>query len=112
MMQRFPMGEVDAQRQATGESYLEFLRERSMSMGLYVLRVGEEDKQQPHGEDEVYFVIRGKGRFRAGDEDCAVGSGDVLYVGKGVEHRFHAITEALELLVFFAPAEGTGRAQG
>ncbi|MCP5111188.1 MAG: cupin domain-containing protein [bacterium] len=79
-------------------------------MGLYVLQVGDDDKQQPHSEDEAYFVIRGKGRFRAGDRDDAVGSGDVLYVAKGVEHRFHSVEEDLELLVFFAPAEGTAAA--
>ena len=48
MYQRFSMGEVDAERGESGKSYLEFLREEALSMGLYVLRAGEEDKQQPH----------------------------------------------------------------
>jgi hypothetical protein len=28
-----------------------------------------------------------------------------VFVGKRVEHRFHSISERLELLVVFAPAE-------
>lgn len=52
----------------------------------------------------------GAARFTAGDDDRAVGPGDVLYVRRGVEHRFHSIEKDLRVLVVFAPAEGTGRA--
>jgi mannose-6-phosphate isomerase-like protein (cupin superfamily) len=55
----------------------------------------------------VYFVVRGRGRFRAGAEDVAVEAGSVLLVRAGEVHAFHSITEDLSLLVFFAPAEGT-----
>lgn len=105
--QRDMLGAVDGRRRQEDRSYLEFLRRDSMSLGLYHLGAGEEDQQQPHGEDEAYYVIHGKARFRAGEEDGPVGPGSVLYVAKGVEHRFHAIEEDLSVLVFFAPAEGT-----
>jgi len=49
--------------------------------------------------------VRGRGRFRAGDEDCEVSAGSMLFVAAEVEHRFHDITEELAVLVFFAPAE-------
>jgi mannose-6-phosphate isomerase-like protein (cupin superfamily) len=78
-----------------------------VSVGLYELAAGATDPQKPHGEDEVYFVVRGRGRFRAGAEDVAVEAGSVLLVGAGEVHAFHSITEDLSLLVFFAPAEGT-----
>lgn len=108
MNQRDALDAVDARRKEAGGSYLEFLRRNSMSMGLYVLQPEEDDRQQPHGEDEAYYVVSGRGRFRAGDEDGEVRTGDVLFVEKGVEHRFHSIAEELTLLVFFAPAEGSG----
>ena len=63
-------------------------------------------RAEPHTEDEVYYVIRGRARFQAGAEDCAVEGGAVLFVAAGVEHRFHDIEEDLETLVFFAPPEG------
>jgi mannose-6-phosphate isomerase-like protein (cupin superfamily) len=89
----------------TGELYLEFLRRDSMSCGLYVLEAGATDPQGPHQEDEVYLVLRGRARLRAGDRDDPVGPGSVAFVALNVPHRFHDITERLSVLVFFAPAE-------
>lgn len=102
-MQRW---KVDQLKQ-DGKSYSEFLRQAEMSMGVYRLAPGATDGQTPHAEDEVYFVISGRARFQGGDQDMPVQPGDLLYVPASVPHRFHSITEALELLVFFAPAEGS-----
>lgn len=85
--------------------YSEFLRIPPMSVGVYVLAVGAVDPQTPHGEDEIYYVVRGHGRLRNGDEDAEVNPGDVLYVRARQDHHFHSITEELVLLVVFAPAE-------
>lgn len=90
---------------SSGEPYLEFIREASLSVGLYVLPAGATDAQRPHAEDEVYHVVDGRARIRVGEEDRAVGTGTVVFVGAGVEHRFHSIEEDLTVLVFFAPAE-------
>ncbi len=97
--------EVDGQRTRSGKTYGEFLRVPSMSAGLYVLAAGAEDTQRPHHEDEMYFVVRGRARFRAGGEDREVSAGSVLFVAAEVEHRFYGIQEELTALVFFAPAE-------
>ena len=77
----------------------------SLSVGLYVLPAGGTDGQRPHAEDEVYYVVGGRARFRAGDDGRAVAPGAVLFVAAGVDHRFYDIAEELTLLVFFAPAE-------
>ncbi len=91
------------------EPYLEFLRVPSLSVGLYLLPAGATDPQEPHTEDEVYHVVGGRARIRVGAEDRGVEAGTVVFVEAGVEHRFYAIEEDLKVLVFFAPAEGTGR---
>lgn len=96
---------IDRERAKAGKLYREFLRVPAMSAGLYVLPAGGTDPQQPHHEDEMYYVIRGHGRFRAGDEDTEVSAGSVLFVAAEVDHRFHDVIEELALLVFFAPAE-------
>src|SRR5712691_41932 len=95
---------IDEQDRAK-QSYLEFLRVPSLSVGLYTLPAGSIDKQQPHTEDEVYYVISGRASFRAGAEERSVQTGSILYVKANVEHRFHSVSEDLRLLVFFAPAE-------
>ena len=94
-------------QQNSGKLYHEFLRVPAMSAGLYVLPANSTDPQQPHSEDEMYYVIRGKGKFTYADENVEVTAGSVLYVPKAVEHRFHSIEEELVILVFFAPEEGS-----
>lgn len=106
-MQAFEISDIMNQQQQSNISYLEFLRVPSMSLGLYALPAGGTDPQQPHAEDEVYYIISGQGAIRVGNEDRAVGPGSVVFVAAKVEHRFHSITEDLQILVFFAPAEGS-----
>ena len=99
------VAEIDAHRAESGKLYREFLRVPAMSAGLYVLAAGAADSQRPHHEDEMYYVVRGRASFRAGDEDQEVSAGSVLFVAAEVEHRFYDIAEELAVLVFFAPAE-------
>lgn len=104
-MHAFETNDLIAQQASGAKRYLEFLRVADLSMGLYVLKAGEPDLQQPHSEDEVYVVASGRGVIRVGDEDRAVRAGSIVYVAKTVPHKFHSITEDLRVLVFFAPAE-------
>jgi len=99
------IAELGARRAASGRPYLEFLRSEALSAGLYVLESGAVDGQAPHHEDEVYVVLAGRSRFTAGEEVRDVAPGDTIYVAAGVPHRFHDITERLELIVVFAPPE-------
>jgi mannose-6-phosphate isomerase-like protein (cupin superfamily) len=99
------VAEIERQRAQSGKMYREFLRVPAMSAGLYVLPAGGTDPQGPHHEDEMYYVVRGRARFLAGEEDREVSAGSVLFVAAEVEHSFHDILEELVVLVFFAPAE-------
>jgi mannose-6-phosphate isomerase-like protein (cupin superfamily) len=101
----FPTSQLRTRRERSGELYLEFLRIPEMSVGFYALPAGGVDPQTPHREDEVYNVLRGRASISIAGRDWPVGPGATIFVPKGVEHRFHSITEALELLVVFAPAE-------
>lgn len=99
------LAEINQQRAQSGKPYREFLRVSAMSAGLYVLPAGATDPQRPHHEDEMYYVVRGRGRFVAGDEEREISAGSVLFVAAEVAHHFHDIREELVVLVFFAPAE-------
>jgi mannose-6-phosphate isomerase-like protein (cupin superfamily) len=76
-----------------------------MSLGLYVLPAGGVDPQQPHNEDEVYYIVSGQGQIDVADETRPVQPGSIVFVAAHVPHKFHSITEELKILVFFAPAE-------
>ena len=106
-MQAYELDEVQQAHVATGQLWHEFLRVADLSMGLYRLPAGGTDPQQPHSEDEIYYIIDGRGQIMVDGEDRPVQAGSIVYVGKGVDHRFHTIEEDLQILVFFAPAEGS-----
>ena len=106
-MEAHELSEVEVRRRSSGRPYLEFIRRPALSVGLYVLDAGAIDRQQPHGEDEIYYVVAGRGQVTVGDGTRAVGPGAVVYVAATVPHRFHDIEEQLRLLVFFAPPESS-----
>ncbi|MFF4318551.1 cupin domain-containing protein [Streptomyces sp. NPDC001568] len=105
-MKAFRLDELEAERAANDGAYLQFLRERNMSAGLYALEAGQSDPQQPHLQDEVYFVVSGRASITVGEETTVVANGSVVYVPAGVPHKFHHITEPLKVLVVFSPPEG------
>jgi mannose-6-phosphate isomerase-like protein (cupin superfamily) len=96
---------VSAERAQLGKLYREFLRVPALSVGVYVLAAGATDPQKPHKEDEVYYIVRGRAKMLVASEEQVVKTGTVIFVPAKVEHRFFDISEELEVLVFFAPAE-------
>ena len=106
-MQAFELADLLAQRAATAGPWLEFLRTESLSVGLYELAAGAIDRQQPHTEDEVYYVLQGRATIEVDGEPRVVQAGSLIFVGATVPHRFHTIIDDLRVLVFFAPPEGS-----
>jgi mannose-6-phosphate isomerase-like protein (cupin superfamily) len=88
--------------------YAEHLSVPALSVGTYSIPAGAEDGQSPHAEDEVYFVVSGRGSFTSGGRTVEVGPGTTLFVPAGEEHRFHEVVADMAVLVLFAPAY-TGR---
>ena len=104
-MDAFELRDVEAVRHETGKRYQEFLRVPELSAGLYVLEAGASDPQQPHREDELYYVVSGRAIITVGEEERPVAPGSLVFVAGGIPHRFHDIAERLEVLVVFGPAE-------
>jgi mannose-6-phosphate isomerase-like protein (cupin superfamily) len=106
--QVFTLTDIIARQKEAHSSYYEFLRKPALSVGLYRLAAKATDSQSPHGEDELYHVLRGHGTLQVDGEDTPVGPGSIVYVPAFARHRFHTITEELEVIVLFAPAESRG----
>ena len=102
-MQLMEFDDIAQSRAQSGDPYLQFLNEGSLSLGLYVLPAGSTDTQTPHAEDEVYYVVSGRATVEVAGERQPVQSGSMIFVAKEVDHRFVDIKEDLSLLVFFAP---------
>ena len=88
--------------------YREFLRVPALSLGVYRHGVGVDVPQEPHTEDEVYYVIDGDGTISIDGADHAIRIGSVVYVPARVHHHFHSVARDLLVLVFFSPAEHSG----
>ncbi len=101
----FKLADLVKQLEESGRPYLPFLTVPTLRTGLYALPAGGVDRQQPHGKDEVYYVIKGRSGMTIDGQEYTVAPGDVIFVAAQAEHRFHDIEEDLQLLVFFSEAE-------
>jgi mannose-6-phosphate isomerase-like protein (cupin superfamily) len=101
----FQLTDLVAELEASGRNYLPFLNVPTLRTGLYALPTGNTDGQQAHDKDEVYYVINGRANITIGEEVFAVQPGSVVFVAAHIDHRFHDITEDLQLLVFFSEAD-------
>ena len=78
-----------------------FINKDTLSAGVLFLRPGEEDTQEPHENDEVYYVISGDGFLKIKDKDYPVSEDKVFFVAKNVKHYFHGNKKNLKVLYFF-----------
>lgn len=102
--------ELDPQpRDGEGHGYIDFLASDRLSVGLAIWPKGSADRQRPHVEDEVYYVISGRAAIRVSGEDRPVKPGSLVFVASAVEHHFHSIEEDLRVLVFWAPPHAPAR---
>ena len=64
-------------------------------------------QQTPHVQDEIYFIVRGRGvLFHDGKRD-RFESGDLLFVAAGIEHQIEEISENFAMWrVFYGPHGG------
>jgi mannose-6-phosphate isomerase-like protein (cupin superfamily) len=100
------LDEMIARARAASDSYAaEVLLSDLLSVGLYIVPAEGTDDQTPHGEDEVYFTVRGRAKLRVGDDDHPVQPGTILFVPAREVHYFHDVSEELILVVFWAPPE-------
>jgi mannose-6-phosphate isomerase-like protein (cupin superfamily) len=109
-MKAHEVPDIDPQpRDADGHGYVDFVASDLLSVGLAIWKSGSTDRQKPHEEDEVYYVISGRGMIRVAGEDRVVKPGSLVFVAAGVEHRFHDVVEDLRVLVFWAPPHVAAR---
>ena len=72
---------------------------------LYCLEPGQAQKGHVHqGEDKVYFVLEGRGRFTVGAEEAELGAMETTLAPAGVPHGVvNPGPGRLVVLVFMAP---------
>ena len=99
--------ELELARDEKKELYFQFLEVDSMRCGIYSLPAGSVDPQQPHLQDEVYFVQSGEAKIDIEGTSYDVRPGSIVFVPAHAEHRFHGIKEDLKVLVIFSKYKPT-----
>jgi mannose-6-phosphate isomerase-like protein (cupin superfamily) len=101
----YSISDLREQQQNSGAAWLEFLKLPTLSMGVYSVPAGTNDREShgAHDQDEVYVGISGAGRLTADEQEYDIETGTVVYVKAGVQHYFHDVTDDLTLLVHFSP---------
>ena len=89
----------------SNEYYHTFINTQSLAAGVLVLRPGEEDTQEPHETDEVYFIIKGNGFLKIKNKDYPVEPNKMYFVAKNVEHFFYGNKKELVVLYFFGGSD-------
>ena len=78
----------------------------NIAAGTVIFPVGQEKPTASvHGGEEIYFVVRGKGKAVLGDRMIDVEKGTAVYVPPRAEHRFiNTGDEEMELYWVISPA--------
>ena len=76
------------------------------SMSVEVFAPKGVDLQQPHQQDELYFIQGGTGRIDINGQKFDAAAGDAFFVAAGVEHRFESFSEDFVTWVVFCGPEG------
>ena len=108
-MDAFQIREVLKPHETGRHEYQEFFRSERLSLAIAIWPAGSKDEQQPHTEDEVYYVVEGSARITVANEQQDVRPGSVVFVAAGVEHNFEQIEQDLKVLVFWAPPRNIRR---
>ena len=65
-----------------------FLNKESIAAGILYLGPGDEDTQEPHESDEVYYVVKGDGFLTINGKDNVISEGMSYYVEKRFNTNF------------------------
>ena len=102
-LKRLPAGA--SAKYPQGETFVTMMAGGTMSVEVYA-PVGT-DLQEPHRQDELYFIARGHATLRIGDQRFDAAVGDAFFVAAGVEHRFEVFSDDfVTWVVFYGPPGG------
>lgn len=88
-----------------GERAVTILRRGPLDVALSLPQ--RPNKQQtPHAQDELYFIIRGRGFLLHDSKRVPFEPGDILFVAAGTEHQFEDTSDDLTLWRVFCGPHG------
>jgi mannose-6-phosphate isomerase-like protein (cupin superfamily) len=88
-----------------GAPFVTMLAGGSMSVEVFAPKGA--DLQQPHAQDELYFVHGGSGQMIINGQRFDAAAGDAFFVAAGVAHHFENFSDDfVTWVVFYGPQGG------
>ena len=84
-----------------GGYFLDFLKAGKLEAGIIVLHAREDDTQQPHPVDELYYIVEGEGFIELGMKKRAIKKGSIIFVPAKLRHKFYGNENDLVVLYVF-----------
>ena len=82
-----------------------FINRESLAAGILFLKPGEDDTQDPHDSDEIYYILDGNGFLDINGESYRLKKGQAYFVANDVPHHFYGNTKNLLVLYFFGGSD-------
>ncbi len=76
------------------------------TMSVEVFAPIDQDLQQPHSQDELYFIHSGTGEIMINGQRFDAAAGDAFFVAAGVAHRFENFSDDFVTWVVFYGQQG------
>lgn len=103
LLNRLPLPANEKWRE--GVWHIKALKHGTMLLEVFAPR--HRDYQTPHTQDELYFVMQGRGEFLLEDERIPFETGDALFVPAGKMHHFENFSDDfVTWVVFWGPPGG------
>jgi mannose-6-phosphate isomerase-like protein (cupin superfamily) len=87
-----------------GAPFVTMMAGSEMSVEVYAPK--GEDLQQPHSQDELYFIHSGTGEIVINGQRFDAAAGDAFFVAAGIPHRFENFSDDfVTWVVFYGPVD-------
>jgi quercetin dioxygenase-like cupin family protein len=73
------------------------IRGEKIEVGLFFYPAGTQAKPHAHPNEQIMVILKGKGKWRVGNEEKILGPGDAVLMPANVEHEVQ-ILEDLEIV--------------
>ncbi len=74
------------------------LKVETMEVGLFTYPANTQAKEHAHPNEQVMVVLKGRGKWKIGDEEKILGPGELVYMKPGVPHSLQALDEELQII--------------
>ena len=91
----------DLKKKTGNEVFKTFVRGEKLSMGIQILRKGDDYGEPAHKNGEVYYIVKGNATLKIGKKNYDVSSGMAMHIPPKVHHRFYNVKKELVFLFIF-----------